>query len=156
MSSREADEQQPVAAIFRSAVFNASERFIQDQAAALAVYGMIPLSATELLAVAPGEMATTGAGQAPSLETHDKLYRVDLISGAQEELFEAAGRYVIGGGAFDSQTGLLLVPDASVDRMGRPTGGAQRFKRRADGSFEHLGVSELDPVLPPRQVRAFE
>ena len=35
MSSREDDDQQPVAAIFRSAVFNASERFIQDQAAAL-------------------------------------------------------------------------------------------------------------------------
>ena len=36
MSLREDDEQKPVVAIFRSAVFNASERFIQDQAAALA------------------------------------------------------------------------------------------------------------------------
>jgi glycosyltransferase involved in cell wall biosynthesis len=35
MSSREDDEQKPVVAIFRSAVFSASERFIQDQAAAL-------------------------------------------------------------------------------------------------------------------------
>lgn len=35
MSSREDHEQKPVVAIFRSAVFNASERFIQDQAAAL-------------------------------------------------------------------------------------------------------------------------
>lgn len=35
MSPREDDEQKPVVAIFRSAVFNASERFIQDQAAAL-------------------------------------------------------------------------------------------------------------------------
>lgn len=35
MSAREDDEQRPVVAIFRSAVFNASERFIQDQAVAL-------------------------------------------------------------------------------------------------------------------------
>jgi glycosyltransferase involved in cell wall biosynthesis len=36
MSPREDDKQKPVVAVFRSAVFNASERFIQDQAAALA------------------------------------------------------------------------------------------------------------------------
>lgn len=35
MSSRDDDGQRPVVAIFRAAVFNASERFIQDQAAAL-------------------------------------------------------------------------------------------------------------------------
>src|SRR6267378_5323421 len=35
MSRRANDKQKPVVAIFRSAVFNASERFIQDQAAAL-------------------------------------------------------------------------------------------------------------------------
>jgi glycosyltransferase involved in cell wall biosynthesis len=35
MSSRDDDNQKPVVAVFRSAVFNASERFIQDQAAAL-------------------------------------------------------------------------------------------------------------------------
>jgi len=35
MSAREDDEHKPVVAVFRSAVFNASERFIQDQAAAL-------------------------------------------------------------------------------------------------------------------------
>jgi colanic acid/amylovoran biosynthesis glycosyltransferase len=35
MSLREDHQQQPVVVIFRSAVFNASERFIQDQAAAL-------------------------------------------------------------------------------------------------------------------------
>ena len=35
MSPREDDEQQPIVAVFRSALFNASERFIQDQAAAL-------------------------------------------------------------------------------------------------------------------------
>src|SRR4051812_39045597 len=35
MPAREDDEQVPVVAIFRSAVFNESERFIQGQAAAL-------------------------------------------------------------------------------------------------------------------------
>ena len=35
MSPRADDKQKPVVAVFRSAVFNASERFIQDQAAAL-------------------------------------------------------------------------------------------------------------------------
>jgi colanic acid/amylovoran biosynthesis glycosyltransferase len=35
MSAREDDKQKPVVGVFRSAVFNASERFIQDQAAAL-------------------------------------------------------------------------------------------------------------------------
>ena len=35
MSPRQDDEQEPIAIIFRSAIFNASERFIQDQAAAL-------------------------------------------------------------------------------------------------------------------------
>jgi colanic acid/amylovoran biosynthesis glycosyltransferase len=39
MSAREDDEQKPVVAIFRSAVFNISERFIQDQAAALIRWG---------------------------------------------------------------------------------------------------------------------
>src|SRR2546430_9189137 len=35
MSPREDDKPKPIVAVFRSAVFNASERFIQDQAAAL-------------------------------------------------------------------------------------------------------------------------
>jgi len=35
MSPREEDKAKPIVAVFRSAVFNASERFIQDQAAAL-------------------------------------------------------------------------------------------------------------------------
>src|SRR4051794_8354985 len=35
MSPRELDEERPVVGLFRAAVFNASERFIQDQAAAL-------------------------------------------------------------------------------------------------------------------------
>jgi colanic acid/amylovoran biosynthesis glycosyltransferase len=35
MSPRDDDKQKPIVAVFRSAVFNASERFIQDQAAAL-------------------------------------------------------------------------------------------------------------------------
>jgi hypothetical protein len=118
--------------------------------AALTRYAMVPLSATEVAAVATGEV---GAFFARDGDVRDKLFRVDLVTGAQEEIFEAAGPYVLGGGAFDADRGLLLVPDASVDDLGRPTAGVRRFQRHEGGSFEALATAPVHDVLPARQVR---
>lgn len=56
----------------------------------------------------------------------DKLYRVDLASGEQEELWESAGAFALGMPAFAPSSGLLLVPDAG-DRD-QPLTGVQRFQ----------------------------
>jgi hypothetical protein len=122
-----------------------------DTSSALTTYALVAVNATEVLAMAAGEDAN---GTEP--QTHDKLYRVNLMTGEQQIVFEAEGRYVIGPGAFDPQSGLLLVPDASVDNKGRPTAGVHRFVRRGDGSFEARGPVKLDAILPARQVRPFE
>jgi hypothetical protein len=115
---------------------------------ALTVYGVLALSASEVLATAVGEM--DGAR-----ETHDTLYRVNLETGVQSEVLEAGGRFVLGGGSYDPRSGALLIPDASIDRIGRPVAGVHRLQRRGDGAFEPIEVIALDDILPPRQVRPF-
>jgi hypothetical protein len=65
----------------------------------------------------------------------DKLYRVDLTSGEQEELWESDGAFALGMPAFAASTGLLLVPDAG--NSDRPLTGVQRFRVNAESEVEH-------------------
>jgi hypothetical protein len=121
--------------------------------AALTIYGLCALSATELVATAAGGVERDDDGK--PLEPNDKLFVIDLESGEQEELLEAGMSYVIGAPAFDAETGLLLVPDATTDGEQRPSAGVRRYKRRDDGSFEELSITRIDEVLPPRHIRSF-
>jgi colanic acid/amylovoran biosynthesis glycosyltransferase len=91
MSSREDDEQKPIAAVFRSAVFNASERFIQDQAAALTrwrplVVGLerkgevVPRLREAIVAESAGErLAFRLRGRGGRIETELQVARPALI-----------------------------------------------------------------------------
>ena len=62
---------------------------------------------------------------------------------------------MLGQGAYDPRTGLLLVPDASVDDLNRPTAGVHVLRAAKAGRFEQQETLTLDDVLPPRQIRAF-
>ena len=112
--------------------------------AAMAVANLISLGGTEVIAVL----------QAGAEAEQDSAYLVDIESGAQTEVFQATGRYVVGSGAYNAEMGLLLMPDASTDGDGVPTAGLRRFERDEDGNFSELDVKPVHPVLPPRVVRA--
>jgi glycosyltransferase involved in cell wall biosynthesis len=91
MSPRQDDEQPPIAIIFRSAVFNASERFIQDQAAALTrwrplVVGLerkgeiVPRLCQAIVAESPGErLAFRLRGRGGRIEAKVRAARPRLI-----------------------------------------------------------------------------
>ena len=119
----------------------------EEPKAAVAVYGLVALDATTVIAAAAGNEASG---------TFDVLYRMRLDTGAQQKLLQAKGRYVLGQCAYDARTGLLLVPDASVDDQNRPIAGVHLLQQTDDGRFELRDTLALDDVLPPRQIRAFE
>jgi len=107
--------------------------------AAATAYGLVALSAREVVAMAAGQAEVTDRdGDITQSATNDKLYRIDLESGEQTEVFEAEGRYVIGDGSYNPRAALLLVPDASVDGRARPTAGVRRFVRKDDGTLDPL------------------
>ncbi len=125
-----------------------------DEEAPLTVAAVVSLGGTQVVAMAAGARAVTDdEGNELEPSTNDVMYVVDISSGEHTELFEASGRYVIGSGAFDSQQGLLLVPDASTDADGKPTAGVRTFQSQGDGSFEAGDVIKTDDILPPRLVR---
>ncbi|MFW6049837.1 MAG: hypothetical protein ACODAU_01615 [Myxococcota bacterium] len=105
--------------------------------AAPAVQSSTPLDDGTVVAVAFGSRD----GDVP-----DRLYRVELETGAQALLHESSEPFAIGSPAYDPATGLLLVPDA--------TDGVHRFRIRGDAVIEE-GVVEVAPelLLPVRQVR---
>jgi hypothetical protein len=84
----------------------------------------------------------------------DKLYRVDLASGEQEELWEAKGAFVLGTPAFAASTGLLLVPDAG--NSDEPQRGVQRFEVNAAREVDHDKFVEVagETGLAARRVLA--
>lgn len=128
-------------------------RAADDPTAPLSVAGVVPVGGSVVVAMAPGQAASSAAdGEPAQTGTHDTVYLLDLESGEQNAFFTAAGRFKVGAGAYNARRGLLLLPDASVDAQGRPTGGVRLFARREDGSFEPGRVIALDPVLPPWQV----
>jgi hypothetical protein len=121
--------------------------------AALTIYGVCAVSATEIVATAAGGVEQDEEGE--PLQPNDKLFLVDLASGEQTEILEAGMSYVIGGAAYDANAKLLLVPDATTDGGGKPSAGVRRYKRSEGGDFEELSITKLDDILPPRQIRAF-
>ena len=60
----------------------------------------------------------------------------------------------LGSPYYDAATGLLLLPDASVDGDQRASAGVRRFLRQEDGSFEQLAVVPVAvrTTLPVRHV----
>lgn len=80
-------------------------------------------------------------------DTPDRMYLLDMESGEQELLFETETQVEIGDGAYDPDTGLLLLPDASS--------GVRRYRVDEEGNVEDdglvMGLSFRD--LPPRMVR---
>ena len=107
-----------------------------DALSAVAVNGIVALSADEFVAAEYGDFV------AP---TNDKAYRVVISTGAQTEIAEAEGQYMIGTSAFDPASGLLLVPDASE--------GLRRFAVTETTTTEGTVVALTTPRgLPPRHV----
>ena len=84
----------------------------------------------------------------------DKLYRVDLASGEQQELWESDGAFVLGMPAFAASTGLLLVPDAG--NTDQPLTGVQRFRVNDERDVDHDDFVEVaaETGLAARRVLA--
>jgi len=123
-------------------------RFDDDASAADAVFGLVALGGSAVIAVEPGH----APGQSSDSAVHgDRLYRIDIASGDQRLLFEADASFVLGDGAFTAQRGVLLVPDASTDDDGRASAGVRRFAVDGDEITE-LDVVAIDDALPPWQV----
>jgi hypothetical protein len=89
-------------------------------------------------------------------EAGDDVYVVlDVATGSKTEIFRRTpGRGTLGTSAFSPGTGVLLLPDASVDANMRPTAGVRRFKRAADGTFSELPMVKVAPrsAQPVRHV----
>ncbi len=66
----------------------------------------------------------------------------DLASGTSMELFRTDDAHAIGPGAFDAQSGVLLVPNGSADDDKRPTRVVHRFRRTGAATFDEL------PTIP--------
>lgn len=65
----------------------------------------VALSATEAMATDWGDVAT---------DTPDRLYRVDLRSGATELVYESSEAFALGTPAYDPETNTIWLPDAAV------------------------------------------
>ncbi len=113
-----------------------SWRAADDATSAMAVYGPVSLGGDRLVAVAPGEFDGS---------VGDRLFVVDLSSGAQTELLEAGAAFVLGDGAYDGDE-LLLVPDAN-------DGTVRRFTVTASAVTEGTAVPVGPAALPPRSIR---
>jgi hypothetical protein len=120
-----------------------------QQGAPIAVFGLVALGDSVVVAAEPGRAPGPGSGQD---SRGDRLYRVDLASGEQQLLFESADSFAIGDGSYDAHARVLLVPDASVDADGRPSAGVRRFAVAEDGAIEDLETTTVDDTLPPWQV----
>lgn len=99
----------------------------------LAVTNLVPLSSTRFVGVAPGLLAFGGEDMGE--KAFDEALVVDISTEQLISLFVAGGVYVIGQGAYDPASGLLLVPN-----------GSDRSIRR----YEMTGSDELeadDPVV---------
>ena len=108
-------------------------RVSDEDANRLSVYSIVSLGGDSVVAVAPGDFATTT----------DALVQVNLSTGAQTTIVDAGGSFVLGQGAFDGAS-LLLVPDSEV--------GVRRFD--ASDFSEDSPITIGPSALPPRMIRA--
>ncbi|MDH3653887.1 MAG: hypothetical protein OEN21_06445 [Myxococcales bacterium] len=103
---------------------------------AIAVNAVIAIDAQRVLGVASGDFA----------EVSDRLYLLDMASGAQELVHESTSSFVIGEPAYDPQSEMLYVPDAAENAV---------LEFAADqGGFVEVGSSTIAPGigLPPTKV----
>jgi hypothetical protein len=84
----------------------------------------------------------------------DKLFRIDLASGEQEELWESSGAFALGTPAYAASTGLLLIPDAG--NRDQPRTGVQRFEVNDEREVDHDAFVEVaaETGLAARRVLA--
>jgi hypothetical protein len=114
-----------------------------DPDASVAVFGLVSLGGTVVVAVAAGDQSSGRP---------DELYRVDLADGSQRMLFASEQPWVLGDGAYNPRARLLFVPDASTDHDGRPTRGVHRFDVDDSREPNERDVIAVDDGLPPWQV----
>lgn len=111
-------------------------RVADEPMSAIAVNAVIATDAQRVLGVASGDFA----------EVSDRLYLIDLETGAQTLVYESTDSFVIGEPAYDPQSEMLYVPDAAQNVV---------LEFAADeGGFVELGSSVIAPGigLPPTKV----
>jgi len=107
-----------------------------DPESAIAVNAVIAIDAQRVLGVASGDFAGVS----------DRLYLVDLATGAQTLVYESTSSFVIGEPAYDPQSEMLYVPDAAENVV-------LEFAPD-EGGFVELGSTAIAPAigLPPTKV----
>ena len=105
-----------------------------DLLSAVSVNGLTAISADEFAAVEYGDFVTN---------SDDGVYRVTISTGAQTQLGTTTGQYMLGTLAYDTNSGLLLVPDADA--------GLRRFTLSAESVTEGALVPlTMTRGIPPR------
>lgn len=113
---------------------------------------MIPLTSS---AVSFGGTLVGAAANDYAGSGSDVYAVLDLATGNKTTITSITpGKGVFGTPAFDANTGLLLLPDASMNKDKKPTAGLRRFQRHADGSFSELEMVIVAPStnMPVRHV----
>jgi hypothetical protein len=111
-------------------------RVADHPSAAIAVNSVIAIDERRALGVATGNF----------VDTIDRLYLIDLVTGDQELVLESSGSFVIGLSAYDPDSQMLYVPDALDDAV---------IELAADDEgFIELSSTEIAPGLglPPSKV----
>lgn len=104
----------------------------------LSVQNVLPVSETEFVGLSFGVFGERG----------DRFFWVDAEEGTQELLFETDEPFAGGGGAFDPNSQLLIIPDASASG-----GGLRRYALDPEGRPTRLEtITFSDGPLPPRSV----
>jgi hypothetical protein len=111
-------------------------RVADHPTSAIAVNSITAIDAGRVVAVATGDAETTT----------DRLYLVDLETGAQELVHESTGSFKIGVSAYDPQSEMLYVPDAAENAV-------VEFAVN-EGGFVEVGSTEIASGLglPPAKV----
>jgi hypothetical protein len=112
------------------------EAALRDQEAPAIFASAVSLGGSRFVAAATGDYQEM---------IGDRVFVIDLATGQREPLFSTDTPGAVGSGAFDAESGLLLVPDTEL--------GVRVFEVEAD-AVEPRDTIELDPALPARSVRA--
>lgn len=111
-------------------------RVDDDSKSAISVNAVIAIDSQRVIGVANGDFAANP----------DRLYLINLQTGFQELVHEASGSFVIGESAYDPDSEMLYVPDASENAV---------VEFAADeGGFVEVGSTTIAPGigLPPTKV----